>query len=40
MAETVVARMVVGTMSWPSDEINAEFGGKNDEKGVEIIDGS
>ena len=32
--------MVVGTMSWISDEIKDEFAGNNDEKGVEIIDGS
>ena len=40
MAETVVVRMVVGTMSWASDEINDGFEGNNDEKGVEMIDGS
>ena len=40
MADTVVVRMVVGTMSWASDEINGEFAGNSDEKEVEIIDGS
>ena len=40
MAETVVVRMVVGAMSWPSGEVNAGFEVNNDEKGVEIIDGS
>ena len=40
MADTVVVWMVVGTMSWISDEINGEFAGNNDKKGVEIVDAS
>ena len=40
MADTVVVRMVVGTMSWASDEINGGFAGNNNEKGVEIVNAS
>ena len=39
VVDTIVVRMVVGMMSWVSDEINGEFAGSSDEKGVEIIDG-
>ena len=40
MADTVVVRMVVGTISWISDGINDEFAGNNNEKGVEMVDAS
>ena len=40
MANTVVVRMVVGTISWTFDEINDKFAGTNDEKGVEIVGAS
>ena len=40
MADTVVVRMVVGTISWTSGEINDEFAGNNAKKGVEIVDAS